>query len=106
MNQFDNLPGKNCSSSFRAKLCAELEGLQLLTIEETLRYGGSMMDLKWLLLEVENAIKEQLTEEQFTENLRSLSFVTFTFAENVLVLCHSREDDYFMAEKDELCCAG
>jgi len=103
MNQFDNQLDKNFSSSFTAKLCVELEGLRQLTAEETHRYGGSMMDLKWILLEVEKAIVEQLTEKQFTENIVSLSFVTFTFAEKVLVLCNKPPPDCFAAKTHNGC---
>ena len=53
------------------------------------------MDRNWLICEVEKAIEDDLIEEQFSENLRSLGLATFTFAENVLVLCNPQYPAYF-----------
>jgi hypothetical protein len=96
MNESNHPSAKTADSKFSAKLFAELQGLELLTTELTHRYGGSMMDL--LIREVEKAIEHDLIEEQFSENLRSLGFATFTFAKNVLVLCNPQYPSYSAVE--------
>ena len=94
MNESNHPSAKTADSKFSAKLFAELQGLELLTTELTHRYGGSMMDRDLLIREVEKAIEHDLIEEQFSENLRSLGFATFTFAKNVLVLCNPQYPSY------------
>ena len=94
MNDVNHHPVKSTDSKFAVKLFAELQGLQSLTAELCHRYGGSIMDRNWLIREVEKAIEHDLIEEQFSENLRSLGLVTFTFAENVLVLCNPQHPSY------------
>ena len=94
MNEFNHHPAKSTGSKFAAKLFVELQGLQLLTTELTHRYGGSIMDRKRLINEVEKAIEHDLVEAQFSQNVMSLGLVTFTFAENVLVLCNPQSPAY------------
>jgi len=94
MSKVDIVPNGSKSSCFKARLVTELQDLKSLTGEEIHRYGGSIMDKKLLVHELEKAVERNSTREEFWEKLRTLTFAIFTFAEQVLILCRPTEPNY------------